>query len=143
MVRHAGKWWRRLTTGKKPIKRYAAEAGSWYTCAVGEAREGPLREFIEIRPVIFGGGPADSALFNLGEEFARAIRAGTRPRARQIYRQIMARVDQLATRDDDTTKPDYRRATAVGGRGSIIGPYKRHLTQEKRLQMGNAIHASL
>ena len=97
MVRHAGKWWRRLTTGKTPIKKYAAEAHSWHTCVVGEAREGPLREFIKTSSVIEIGRPEDSALFDLGIEFSRAIRAGTRPRARRIYRQIMTRVNQLAT----------------------------------------------
>ena len=81
--------------GKVPIRRYSEDAASWSTCAVGEAKQGPLGAFIMTSPDYFDS-PRDNQLFKLGVDFDLAIRAGSRPRARQIYRQIIARVNQLS-----------------------------------------------
>ena len=95
MAGYTRKWWRRLTTGKTPIKWYVRESRSWRTCAVAEARMRPLGKFIAVEPEGFNV-PQDPKLFELGAAFEQAVSRNARSRARRIYRRIMARVNQLA-----------------------------------------------
>lgn len=73
--------------------------GEWNTCAIGEARRSKRPKSVI---AVLGRGrsePDDDALIRLGMSFMYDVRGDTVPKARETYRGIQKRLDELARAD--------------------------------------------